>query len=65
MTYDQRPMTKQKIALNRYTWWELPAFGWAIRDGVSLFLVAEGPGYSRRVGRALYQQLIKENRKPR
>ena len=30
---------------------------WVIRQGVSKFLIAQGPGYSRKIGRDLFTRL--------
>jgi len=59
----KQTLLDRKIAFTRYTWRERPALGWAISDGVSRFLIAEGSGYSRNVGRRLYRQLVDEHHK--
>lgn len=56
MAYE-RSLFERRIAFTRYSWWRDDAGGWAIRDGVSLFLIAEGSAYSIRIGRELYRKL--------
>lgn len=37
-----------------YQWHEKEAMGWRIDEGESRFLIAEGSGYSRQIGAALF-----------
>jgi hypothetical protein len=39
---------------SEYTWHDKEAKGWRIDEGKSRILIAEGPGYSRQIGEALF-----------
>lgn len=45
-----------------YQWTDKEAMGWRIDEGPSRFLIAEGSGYSRSIGLALFLLLSRENR---
>lgn len=44
---------------NKVHWQDRPALSWRIGFGISSFLVAEGSGWSRPMGRALFADLKK------
>ena len=46
-----------KYERTRFKWHDKQARGWAITEGYSLFLIAEGSGYSRAVGLTLFKYL--------
>lgn len=47
----------------RYVWCDLDAGGWAIRDGVSHSLIAEGPEITSVIGWELLRKLNQEHRR--
>jgi hypothetical protein len=56
MTNTCRGMLDLPIKLGGYTWHDNGG-SWAIRQGISRFLIADGGGFSRRIGREMYARL--------
>ena len=48
-----------------YKWFRGPAFSWQIRSGPSLFLIAEGSGYSVPHGKRFYKLLVDDHMQQR
>lgn len=55
-------MSRRIIAFRRYSWRNTDG-GWAIYDGPSLFLIAEGSGYSFKIGRRLFKELTEQHKR--